>query len=93
MILNQITIACTDYAASTAFYKALGLIQIVDAPPHYARFEMPDGDGATLSIHQRESAPTPGSVLYFDHESAQALDTHVNQLKAAGFVFSQEPRR
>ena len=57
MRLNQVTVPCIDYAASVAFYKTLGLIQIVDSPPRYARFECPDADGgepATFSLHHVE---------------------------------------
>jgi catechol 2,3-dioxygenase-like lactoylglutathione lyase family enzyme len=43
MRLNQVTVGCTDYAASVQFYRTLGLVQIVDAPPRYARFETPGG--------------------------------------------------
>jgi catechol 2,3-dioxygenase-like lactoylglutathione lyase family enzyme len=49
MDLNQVTVVCTDYEASVTFYRKLGLTQIVDSPPRYARFETPGG--ATLSIH------------------------------------------
>ena len=38
MILNQITIPCLDYSASVAFYEALGMVRIVEAPPRYARW-------------------------------------------------------
>ena len=48
MRLNHVTLPADDYAASCAFYTALGLAQIVAAPPRYARFEL-DGD-STLSI-------------------------------------------
>lgn len=48
MQLNQVTVGATDYDASVAFYRALGLVQIVDAPPRYARFETPTGE--TFSI-------------------------------------------
>lgn len=91
MQLNQITIPCTDYAASVAFYKMLGLVQIVDAPPRYARFESADGAGATLSLHLAEGPVEPGTVIYFDHPSADALDAHVAQLNAAGVAFLAEP--
>src|SRR3546814_8018860 len=48
--LNQITLPAHDYAASVAFYKQLGLKQIVDSPGNgYARFEA--ANGVTLSIH------------------------------------------
>ncbi|MHA7870861.1 MAG: VOC family protein, partial [Hyphococcus sp.] len=66
MNLNQITIPCTDYAASVAFYQKLGMVLIVDAPPRYARFEAPDGAGATLSLHHTDAATPGGAVIYFD---------------------------
>ncbi|MBL8651421.1 MAG: bifunctional hydroxymethylpyrimidine kinase/phosphomethylpyrimidine kinase [Sphingopyxis sp.] len=48
--LNQITLPALDYAASVAFYKQMGLTQIVDSPDNgYARFEAING--VTLSIH------------------------------------------
>ncbi|WP_254305820.1 VOC family protein [Sphingopyxis sp. BSNA05] len=39
MKLNQVTVGCVDYDRSVAFYRRLGLTQIVDSPPRYARFE------------------------------------------------------
>lgn len=48
MNLDHVTLPADDYAASLAFYLALGLHQIVAAPPRYARFEMEGG--ATLSF-------------------------------------------
>ena len=69
MILNQITIPCLDYSASVAFYEALGMVQIVEAPPRYARFESPDGSGATLSLHTVSppvgASAGSGTVIYF----------------------------
>src|SRR3546814_3314957 len=48
--LNQITLPAVDYAASVAFYKQMGLTQIVDSPDKgYSRFEA--ANGVTLSIH------------------------------------------
>ena len=88
MNLNQITLPARDYAASVAFYRRLGLVQIVDAPPRYARFECEGG--ATLSIHASEADPTAsGVVVYFEIE---ALDERVEQLQAAGLVFTSAPR-
>ena len=91
MIINQLTIPCTDYDASVAFYKSLGMVQIVDAPPRYARFESVDGAGATLSIHHVESVCDARAIVYFDYESPEALDEHVSRLKAAGLKFDSEP--
>jgi catechol 2,3-dioxygenase-like lactoylglutathione lyase family enzyme len=87
MRLNQITVGCTDYAASVAFYQALGLTQIVDAPPRYARFETPTGE--TFSIHHVETISANSTVIYFEIE---ALDETVAALKAGGIAFESGPR-
>ena len=92
MQLNQVTIPCKDYNLSVEFYKTLGMVQIVDSPPRYARFEAPDGSGATLSLHQSDQSPTGDVVIYFDHESAEALDQHVDELKQKGLIFDSDPR-
>ena len=91
MILNQITIPCLNYSASVAFYEALGMVKIVEAPPRYARFESADGSGATLSLHAVTAPVGSGTVIYFDHPSADALDAHAEDLKAQGLVFETEP--
>ncbi|MEM6414137.1 MAG: VOC family protein [Pseudomonadota bacterium] len=92
MEINQITLPCIDYAASVKFYQQLGLVQIVDAPPRYARFESQTGHGSTLSIHNvADLSPSP-TVVYFDHASAKALDTRVRQLKDKGVRFISGPR-
>ena len=57
MRLNQVTMPLVDYEASVAFYQRLGLKLIVDAPPRYARFELPEADGgepSTFSIEKVE---------------------------------------
>lgn len=87
MRLNQITVGMTDYVASVAFYETLGLTQIVDAPPHYARFETPSGE--TFSVHQVAAITGDSSVIYFEIE---ALDDRVAALKAAGIVFERGPQ-
>jgi len=91
MILNQITIPCVDYSASVVFYKKLGLVHIVDAPPRYARFESNDGSGATLSLHTVNENTECGVVVYFDHVSADELDRHVTALIDAGLRFDTLP--
>jgi len=88
MNLNQVTLPARDVAASAAFYRRMGFTQIVDSP-HYARFACPQGD-STFSVHQVESAvSSPGTVIYFE---TSTLDLEVARLKAAGFVFDQEPK-
>lgn len=87
MRLNQITVGFTDYAASVAFYQALGLTQIVDAPPRYARFETPTGE--TFSIHRVEAVAGDSTLVYFEIE---ALDERAAALKAVGIIFESGPR-
>ena len=77
MDLNQITIPCRNYEKSVEFYKRLGLQQIVESPPCYARFE--SASGTTLSIHKTESAPLASEVvIYFEVEN---VDTTVSRLR------------
>src|SRR4051794_20440068 len=87
MNLNQVTVPALDVAASVAFYRRLGLVQIVDAP-HYARFECPAAD-STFSVHRADHAAEPGVVVYFELED---LDRRCRELAAAGIAFDQEPR-
>lgn len=89
MRLNQVTVGATDYAQSIAFYKRLGLRQIVDSPPHYARFELPDGD-STFSIHLVDAPSTAEfPLVYFE---THGLDAEVVRLKALGVAFEADPK-
>lgn len=88
MNLNQITVPSLDLEKSIPFYKKLGLQLIVEALPHYARFECPDGD-ATFSIHQVEELPKgDGVYVYFE---CQDLDEQVNSLVEKGIEFEELP--
>src|SRR2546430_13838315 len=90
MRFNHITLDVTDLERSKTFYKTLGLIQIVDAPPPYARFMFPDGE-ATLSVEvmgDRPDGPADRAQLFFE---CQSLDETVAALKAKGLVFEQDP--
>ncbi len=89
MRFNHVTLIVSDFERSKAFYKTLGLQQIVDAPPRYARFALPEGD-ATLSIEvtNGKSTPPPTPELFFEDD---ALDDTVAALKARGLNFEQEP--
>ena len=77
-MLNQVTLPVDDHDAAWAFYAAIGLRPIVDAPPRYARFE--SAGGATLSI---EAADEIGgrAVTYLE---CPDLDAVVARLRAAG---------
>jgi len=84
--LNQVTVPARDYGASAAFYRALGLTQIVDAPPRYARFEC--AGGATLSFHVGTDEQVGDALIYL--ESAE-LDAWVERAQAAGLFFDTLP--
>ena len=85
--LNQFTLPASDYAASVAFYKQMGLTLIVDSPENgYARFEA--ANGVTLSIHVGDGA-AGGAVTYLE---SGALDAWVAYLARRGVRFDQMPR-
>lgn len=87
MRLNQVTVGAIDLDRSIAFYRTLGLKLIVQSP-HYARFELPDGD-STFSLHLAPEGSGPHApVIYFECEH---LDADVARLKAAGVVFDTDP--
>mgnify|MGYP001816535890 FL=1 len=85
MEINQVTVVCTDYDASVSFYRKLGLTQIVDSPPRYARFETPHG--STLSIHAGEAGCT-STVIYFEVDD---VDAKFAKLQNRGIEFDSEP--
>ena len=69
-------------------FRRLGLKLIVDSLPRYARLECPDGE-STLSVNiAEEIALTNKIVLYFECDD---LDDKVEELKAAGLVFDEDP--
>ena len=70
MKLNQVTVAVTDYAQAVEFYTRLGLRQIVDSPPDYARFETPSGE--TFSIHRADQVGSTTTV-YFEVDDVDAF--------------------
>ena len=82
------TLIVTDFERSKAFYTALGLVQIVDSPPRYARFRFPDGD-ATLSIEVTGEPAVPSRAeLFFECAS---VDETFADLKDKGLAFEQDP--
>ena len=89
MRLNHVTLVVADLERSKRFYRALGLVPIVDAPPRYARFRMPDGD-STFSVEVTGERPsTSGVELFFE---CDALDETVRSLEATGLRFDQGPK-
>lgn len=92
MRLNQVTAPLIDYDASVAFYRLLGLKLIVDAPPRYARFELPEGDGgepSTFSIEKVDGwKGGDWPEIWFESDR---LDELVAELKTKGLSFETEP--
>ena len=86
MDLNQVTVPCRDYDASVRFYATLGLRQIVDSPPRYARFEAPGG--STFSLHAVDEDVIAQIVVYFEVDD---VDATVAELREQGIEFEGEP--
>lgn len=88
MNLNHVTLIVSDFERSKAFYRALGLILVVDSPPRYARFRCPDGD-ATLSIEVTGAPPSaPRAELFFE---CADVDAAAARVEAAGVALTQQP--
>ena len=86
--LNQVTVTGTDYERSVEFYKKLGLRQIVDNPPDYARFET--AGGATFSVQiDPEEKIIATTAVYLECDD---LDERVEQLARSGLAFEHGPR-
>jgi catechol 2,3-dioxygenase-like lactoylglutathione lyase family enzyme len=88
MNLNQVTVPSLDISASITFYKLLGLQLIVEAQPHYARFECLEGS-STFSIHLVDILPKgDGVTVYFETDN---LDLEVTRLRENGITFDLLP--
>ena len=87
--LNQVTVTGTDYRRSVAFYRQLGLTQIVDSPDNgYARFET--AGGATLSVQiDADETIAATTAIYLECDD---LDVRVEALARSGLVFEHGPR-
>jgi catechol 2,3-dioxygenase-like lactoylglutathione lyase family enzyme len=89
--LNHATLCISDLDRSVAFYRQLGLIQIV-ADEGYARFVCPDGD-STLSLHCDAAAgPVEGAASVISlHFETDRVDEVVSELERKGIRFEQPP--
>ncbi|WP_028970419.1 bifunctional hydroxymethylpyrimidine kinase/phosphomethylpyrimidine kinase [Sphingomonas sp. URHD0057] len=86
--LNQVTVTGTDYQRSVEFYRKLGLKQIVDNPPDYARFET--AGGATFSVQiDPDETIVATTAVYLECDD---LDERVEQLARSGLAFEHGPR-
>jgi catechol 2,3-dioxygenase-like lactoylglutathione lyase family enzyme len=86
MRLNHLTLPCADVEASATFYRRLGLTQIVESYPDYARFVSPEGD-VTLSLRRDEYAPGGASI----HFEVEDVDSAIAVLRDAGIEIESEP--
>jgi hydroxymethylpyrimidine/phosphomethylpyrimidine kinase len=86
--LNQVTVTGTNYERSVDFYRKLGLKQIVDSAPDYARFETEGGTTFSVQIDPEESIVATTAVYFECHD----LDERVEQLARAGIPFEHGPR-
>jgi catechol 2,3-dioxygenase-like lactoylglutathione lyase family enzyme len=91
MNLNHVTLCISDLDRSVAFYRNLGLTQIV-ADSDYARFACPDGD-STLSLHCHPgSGPVEGAASVISvHFETDRVDEVVAELVQKGVEFEQAP--
>ena len=89
MRLNHVTLRVADLDRSVAFYKLLGLRQIV-ADDHYARFVCPSGD-STLSLEDRDELPESAESVISIHFETERLDALVAELEEEGVKFEQQP--
>jgi catechol 2,3-dioxygenase-like lactoylglutathione lyase family enzyme len=87
MRLNHVTLPASDVEASSAFYRRLGLTQIVASYPDYARFVAPEG-GVTLSLHRDEAAVPSGASVHFEVDD---VDQAIADLRDAGIEIETEP--
>jgi catechol 2,3-dioxygenase-like lactoylglutathione lyase family enzyme len=87
--LNHVTLRVAELDRSVAFYRLLGLSQIV-ASDDYARFACPDGD-STLSLESRGASPEFAASVISVHFETERLDALVGELKQKGVSFEQEP--
>jgi predicted enzyme related to lactoylglutathione lyase len=86
MRLNQVTVTAVDLDPAWDFYCTLGLVPIVDARPHYARFYCPDGK-STFSLDLGDQVGRETTV-YFECDD---LDEAVRRLKDDGLQFASDP--
>lgn len=88
MRLNHVTLVVTDFDRAVEFYRRLGLLPVVHAPPRYARFRCPEGD-ETLSVEVTGEPAAPArTFLYLE---CADLDGTVARLLAGGVRFDQGP--
>ena len=87
--LNQVTVTGKDYDSMVAFYRAIGLSQIVDSRENgYARFETEGGTTFSIQVDPEETV-SETTAIYFECDD---LDARVEKLARSGIPFEHGPR-
>ena len=87
--LNQVTVTGKDYDSMVAFYRAIGLRQIVDSRENgYARFETEGGTTFSVQVDPDETV-SETTAIYFECDD---LDARVERLARSGIPFEHGPR-
>ena len=87
--LNQVTVTGKDYDSMVAFYRAIGLQQIVDSRENgYARFETEGGTTFSVQVDPDETV-SESTAVYFECDD---LDARVERLARSGIPFEHGPR-
>ena len=87
--LNQVTVTGKDYDSMVAFYRAIGLRQIVDSRENgYARFETEGGTTFSVQVDPDETV-SESTAVYFECDD---LDARVERLARSGIPFEHGPR-
>ena len=87
--LNQVTVTGKDYDSMVAFYRAIGLQQIVDSRENgYARFETDGGTTFSVQVDPDETV-SETTAIYFECDD---LDARVERLARSGIPFEHGPR-
>ena len=87
--LNQVTVTGKDYDSMVAFYRVIGLRQIVDSRENgYARFETEGGTTFSVQVDPDETV-SESTAVYFECDD---LDARVERLARSGIPFEHGPR-
>jgi uncharacterized glyoxalase superfamily protein PhnB len=102
-VLNQLNIIASDFQASLAFYRTLGL-EVTPGPvwppesgSQHAAIRFPNGvtlefdNPAMLRMYAEDAAHVHGPIIGFSYATAAAVDAAFERLTAAGYAVRQPP--
>jgi catechol 2,3-dioxygenase-like lactoylglutathione lyase family enzyme len=98
--LNQVNFVCADVAATSDFYRRLGM-RVDEGPPEWAdrHITARQDDGADIDFDSVSFASEwdegwpggPGTVVGFSVDSREEVDRVVADMAAAGYRVQQPP--